>query len=201
MKKLLIATGNVHKAEELAALVPELGIKYLTLRDFPEFQPPPEDGLTLAENAAIKARAAAMNCRLWALADDTGLEVDALGGAPGVFSARFAGPECDYGANNKKLLAQMAGIKKRTARFRCVMALCSPDGANVITEAGVLEGVIADTPRGDNGFGYDPLFIPENSALTLAEMTSAQKNAISHRFNAVRYMVKHIKRYAEGGLI
>ncbi|MDD4003751.1 MAG: RdgB/HAM1 family non-canonical purine NTP pyrophosphatase [Elusimicrobiaceae bacterium] len=197
MKKLLIATENEHKARELAALMPELGLEYLTLRDFPGFQMPPEDGLTLAENAVIKARAAAMNCRLWALADDTGLEVDALGGAPGVFSARFAGPERDYAANNSKLLQLMAHAKKRTARFRCVMALASPDGT-VITEAGVLEGVITAAPRGTNGFGYDPLFAPDGYASTLAEMPAPEKNRLSHRFNAVRLMAKHLKIYADG---
>ncbi len=200
MKELLVATANEHKAQELAALMPQLKLKYLTLRNFPGFIMPPEDGATLDENAVIKARAAALGCGVWALADDTGLEVDALGGAPGVYSARFAGEERDYEANNRKLLVMLAGKTNRSARFRCVMALVSPDGKTVITEAGVLEGTIITAARGGNGFGYDPLFVPQGGTQTLAELNAAEKNSISHRGRAVRAMLKHLDAYANGGI-
>jgi XTP/dITP diphosphohydrolase len=136
----------------------------------------------------------------WTLADDTGLEVDALNGEPGVLSARYAGTERDYAANNKKLLEKLSDVAadKRTARFRCVMALVSPDGKTVIKEEGKLEGFIIASERGTNGFGYDPLFTPVNSGSTLAQLSAEEKNGLSHRFNAVRAMVPHIKRLAAG---
>lgn len=189
---VVLATRNRHKLEEILALIPGLRLEMKTLDAFPGAPEVIEDGKTLEENAVKKAKSAALFCGLWALADDTGLQVDALGGAPGVYSARYAGPECSYADNNRRLLAEMAGLppEKRSARFRCVMALASP-GGSIITVEGRLEGVIALCASGSNGFGYDPLFVAAGFGKTLAELTAEEKNALSHRADAV----KKIKPY------
>lgn len=186
MISLVLATRNRHKVDELSALLRELPVKILSFNDFPDMPDILEDGVTLAENAIKKASAVASFTGLPSLADDTGLEVEALGGAPGVRSARFAGEPPNWEENNRKLLSELNGIggSGRAAAFRCVVALAVP-GERVRTVEGVTHGVILESPRGQGGFGYDPLFLPEGHDLTYAEMRSEEKNAISHRGKAI----------------
>lgn len=185
-KKLVLATFNRHKAAEILAILPDLGLEIKTLSDFPGAVPAVEDGATLEENALKKALAAARFTGLPALADDTGLEVDALGGAPGVRSARYAGEDASSAQNNTLLLASLANVppEKRAARFACVVALALPSGITAAAR-GTLEGAIAPAPRGANGFGYDPLFLVGEGPFTLAELSEEAKNALSHRARAL----------------
>ena len=185
-KELVIATFNRHKLEEIRDLLPALRLRLRPLSDFPGAAPAEEDGLTLEANASKKALAAARYTGRWALADDTGLEVDALGGAPGVRSARFAGETAGAAENNALLLAKLSGLppEKRSARFACVVALASPAG-EVSLARGTLEGSIAAAPSGANGFGYDPLFVVGAGPGTLAELSAAGKNGLSHRARAL----------------
>lgn len=185
-KTLVLATFNRHKAAEILAILPDLGLEIKTLSDFPGAVPAVEDGATLEENALKKALAAARFTGLPALADDTGLEVDALGGAPGVRSARYAGEDASSAQNNALLLASLANVppEKRAARFACVVALALPSGATAAAR-GTLEGAITPAPRGANGFGYDPLFLVGEGPLTLAELSEEAKNALSHRARAL----------------
>lgn len=182
--KVLIGTGNPAKLAEIQEILGEIpGIEWVSAAEL-NLPEPKEEGKTLEENAIIKAVAYAKHSELPALAEDTGLEVEALAGAPGVLSSRFSGKEKDYAANNEKLLALLSGKENRRARFRTVACLALPDG-RFWTSEGVLEGTIAEKPRGKGGFGYDPLFIPEGESRTLAEMAPAEKNAISHRKRAL----------------
>ncbi|MGQ5711517.1 XTP/dITP diphosphatase [Desulforudis sp. DRI-14] len=187
MRRLVLATRNAGKVRELAALLGPLGVEVVSLADYPEIGEIPEEGDTFQENAIFKAREVARLTGETALADDSGLEVDALNGAPGVYSARFAGEPKSDAANNAKLLRLLTGLppEKRTARFRCVMALVVPDG-RVYTAEETSEGIILDAPRGDNGFGYDPLFYVEEFGKTFAELDLTTKNRISHRGRALR---------------
>ena len=196
---VVLATRNKHKLREILELLPGLKLELKTLDDFPGAPDVVEDGETLEENAVKKAKSAALFCRLWAIADDTGLQVDALGGAPGVFSARYAGPGCSYSDNNLKLIAELSGLppEKKAARFCCVMALSSPTGSVIMVE-GRLEGRIASAPSGVNGFGYDPLFLVPGTGKTLAELSPAEKNALSHRAAAVRKIEPYLKRLLIG---
>jgi XTP/dITP diphosphohydrolase len=184
--KFVLATFNRDKARELQALLARPGVEIVPLADWPQALAPEEDGATLLENARIKARAALALTGLPALADDTGLEVDALGGAPGVHAARYAGPNATYADNVAKLLAALDGVPepRRTARFRTVCVALFPDGAEVSAD-GALEGAIGTTRAGANGFGYDPVFVLPGGR-TLAELEPAEKNATSHRARAVR---------------
>ena len=185
--KVVLATKNPHKVEEILAILGDIpGIEWLTFREI-SFSDVEEVGETLEENAVLKATAVARETGLPALAEDTGLEVEALGGAPGVRSARFAGAGKDYRANNEKLLRLLEGVRNRRARFRTVAVLALPDGRMWKTE-GVLKGKIAEAPRGEHGFGYDPLFVPEGETRTLAEMLPEEKNVISHRRRALEAM-------------
>lgn len=154
---------------------------------------PEETGTTFVENALLKARAAADQTGLVAIADDSGLEVDALDGAPGVRSARFAGEPSDDAANNALLLRRLAAVppEKRAARFRSVVAIVTPDGSEFVSE-GTLEGTVLRVPRGSSGFGYDPLFVPLGLDRTLAELTMEEKNRISHRGQAVRRAIERL---------
>lgn len=182
MMDLLIATGNQGKMLEFAHLFEGYGVKLYSLKDFPGFIPPAEDGNTFLENAVIKGVAAARATGLAVISDDSGLCVDSLDGAPGVFSARYAGEGASDGANNEKLLAEMAGIplSKRTAAFRCALAFTNPDGEHHLFE-GELKGIILQQQAGNSGFGYDPLFMVPEYGKTLAELPLEVKNRISHR--------------------
>jgi len=184
--QLVLATRNEGKIRELAALLEPYGFEVLSLNSFPELGEIVEDGATFKENAIIKATAVAKHTGLLALADDSGLEVDALGGAPGVYSSRFAGEGKDDLANNRKLLELLAGVpaERRTARFQCVVALAWPDGS-WRTSTGTCEGIITESPRGEGGFGYDPLFYVPEYGKTFAELDIAIKNKISHRAKAL----------------
>jgi len=182
--KLLLSTRNRHKITEIRAIFSVPNLELADLGAFPDAPEVVEDRDTFEGNAVKKARSLALWSGLWTLADDSGLEVDALDGAPGVYSARYAGEPVDYRRNNDKLLAELAGAADRTARFRCVIALSAPDGRSQSVE-GRCEGVITTGWRGDGGFGYDPLFIPEGHTRTFAEMEPELKNRISHRADAL----------------
>jgi XTP/dITP diphosphohydrolase len=183
--RLVVASKNPDKVSEVESLLVETGLATEIVRDL-EWADVEETGSTLEENARLKARAVVEATGLPVLADDTGLEVDALGGAPGVETARFAGPSASYEENVARMLEVMAGRTQRSARFRTVVALGFPDGVEIVAE-GVLEGRIAEEPRGAEGFGYDPVF--EVDGRTLAEMTPGEKNAMSHRARAVRALM------------
>ena len=189
--RLVLATHNAHKVRELREiLVPALpGLDPASVVGAGEVGAPEpvEDGLTFAENALIKARAIAAATGLPAVADDSGLVVDVLGGSPGIFSARWSGRHGDDAANLELLLAQLADIgpAHRTARFMCAAALVTPDGREDV-RTGALDGVLAMEPRGGHGFGYDPVLVPVGETRTCAELTPAEKNAISHRGKAFR---------------
>ena len=183
--KLVIATRNRHKLDELRALLVAPGLDLRSALDFPDVPDVVEDGDTFEANAVKKAEALCRATGLWALGDDSGLEVDALGGAPGVRSARYSGEPTDYARNNAKLLRELAGRADRAARFRCVIALARP-GEPTLTVEGRCEGRIEHAPRGAQGFGYDPLFVPEGSTRTFAELPAEEKHAISHRGRALR---------------
>ncbi len=195
--RLVLATHNAHKIGELRAiLAPALpGLDEAAVVGARELGAPEpvEDGVTFAENALLKARALARFTGLPAVADDSGLSVDVLGGAPGIFSARWSGRHGDDAANLALLLAQLADIapEHRRARFTCAAALVTPDGVEVV-ETGHLVGRLATTPRGAGGFGYDPVLIPEGEARTCAELTPQEKNAISHRGQAFRALAPAI---------
>ncbi|HUT86346.1 MAG TPA: RdgB/HAM1 family non-canonical purine NTP pyrophosphatase [Elusimicrobiales bacterium] len=193
--KLLIATGNSNKAGEIIKILPDLNVTYLTLRDFPDVKIPEETGKTLQENAILKAQSACKQSRIASLADDSGLEVDFLNNAPGVYSARYAGENCSYLDNNKKLLQELKNVPlpERGAQFVCVTVVYFPDG-KMIMEKGILRGKIVLKPRGINGFGYDPLFQPNGLSKTLAELTAEEKNSISHRFLAVKKIIPALKK-------
>lgn len=193
MKELLVATGNAGKVTELAALLESTGIVLRSLRDFPRLAPVVEDGATFEENAIKKARVASAQTGLPVIADDSGLLVAALDGRPGVHSARYAGEECSDKDNNIKLLSELSGIppEQRVAAFRCVIALCHPDGG-CRTFSGELPGMITEKPSGGGGFGYDPLFLVPEYCMTLAELPLEVKNRISHRGRAVAALLKYL---------
>jgi len=180
-------TGNKNKMMEFRELTSGLGLEVLSLDDYPGLVLPPEDGLTFAENALTKARVAASFSGIPAVADDSGLVVEALGGRPGLFSARYAGPDATDRDNIEKLLLEMKGIDedRRRARFVCLLAYVEPGGPEK-TFRGTLEGLITLTPSGERGFGYDPVFYIPEKGLTAAELSMEAKNAISHRGKALR---------------
>lgn len=184
---MVVATGNRGKLRELNVLLESLGVEIKSLADYSGIPEVVEDGETFAENAVKKAVAAATATGEVALADDSGLEVDSLGGMPGVRSARFAGENRDDQANNDKLLRLLEGVprEKRGARFRCVVAVALPEGG-VFTAEGVCEGEIGFQPEGEGGFGYDPLFVVPSLGKTFAQLDMETKNSISHRGKALR---------------
>lgn len=184
--KLIIATNNRDKLAEISDILRGTNIEILSARDFPDFPDVEETGETLAENALIKARSVWEKYHLPCLGDDTGLEVDFLGGAPGVYSSRYAGPEATYDDNCNKLLGELKSRNpaSRRARFRSVMAFIDRDGV-AHTAEGVIEGEIIHEKRGSNGFGYDPVFFVPDKNKTLAQMESSEKNKLSHRHNAL----------------
>ncbi len=189
LKELVLATRNRHKGEELAALLGNLDIRIRTLGDFPDAPEVEEDGATCEDNAIKKATVIAQATGLPAVADDTGLEVDELGGRPGVFAARYAGEHATYEDNCVKLLRELAGVprEKRTARFVTVAALALPDGTVQVAK-GLLPGFITEASAGSSGFGYDPVFFVPEVHKTLAELPPEVKNRISHRARAFSQM-------------
>ena len=198
--RILIASTNRHKRRELERLVAPLGIEVTTPDRVPGGIPEvDEDCATFEGNATKKAAAAARATRGWALADDSGLEVEHLGGAPGVRSARYAGEPSDDAANNAKLLRELAGVagENRSARFVCALALADPEGEIVAELQGVAHGRVLSAPRGDSGFGYDPLFLFTEpgfvqSGKTFAELGTDEKSSVSHRARAVRELVSRL---------
>jgi len=193
-KKIVLASNNAGKIREIQAMLAGLDVEILPQSAFVN-EDAVENGASFVENALIKARHAALASGLPAIADDSGLEVDALGGAPGVCSARYAGENASDAANNAKLLREMEPVEDsaRTARFRCAMAYVreAGDPDPVIVEA-AWEGLILREPRGVNGFGYDPLFFVQGHSCTSAELPPAEKNLISHRGKALRALVKRL---------
>jgi XTP/dITP diphosphohydrolase len=185
--KIVFATNNAHKLSEVKAVLGD-GYELVTLKEVGITEDIPETGDTLDENASLKARYVYERTGLDCFADDTGLEVEALGGAPGVRSARYATDGHDFAANNRKLLKELDGVTNREARFRTVISLIA-SGEEIQVE-GVVNGVIALSESGSEGFGYDPLFIPEGRDVTFAEMSADEKNSISHRGRAVAELVK-----------
>lgn len=194
---IVIATTNRGKAREVLAVLGDLPLDLRTLSDFPDITPPEETAETFAGNAALKASYYARATGQWTLADDSGLEVDALNGAPGIYSARFAGAKGDDTANNRKLIEELQSVPpaERTARFRCALALANANRV-IATAEGKVEGVMIDEPRGVNGFGYDPHFWVPNLNRTVAEMPSDLKNFISHRGQALRAIRPDLLRLA-----
>ena len=191
--RVILATMNAGKLAEVAAIVGSAsdvgGLEALT-----EIKLPPEEGATYEQNALAKGRAVAGVVGVAALADDSGLEVDALDGVPGIRSSRYAGPACDPQAKNGKLLRELGGVPvcERGARFVCVAALVTADGREWLARGEVV-GRITESPRGTGGFGYDPLFIPAGHERTFAEMAPEEKNEISHRTRAFREIKKYLK--------
>ena len=198
-KTLVLATHNIHKQTEMNFILSRLGVTVIGLDQFPEIKSIEETGTTLIENALIKARTVHEITGLPSLADDTGLEVDALNGAPGVYSARYAGENATFDDNVNKMLIALDGIPydKRRARFRTVLAFV--DSNSELSEDGVIEGRIINKACGKDGFGYDPIFQPERYDITFAEMTPEEKNRISHRARALEKMKKILKIYFEKG--
>jgi XTP/dITP diphosphohydrolase len=193
MTQLILATHNQHKARELKTLLSDLDVEVLTLDDIPTELVLREDGDTFEANALQKARTVHDNTKLLSLADDSGLEVFYLNGRPGVFSARYAGDGATDDLNNQKLLVEMRGVapRRRRAQFRSVLALVG-DRFEETTE-GVCSGTLGEVPRGTNGFGYDPIFIPDGFARTYAEITAEEKNRISHRSRSFAKMKDVLK--------
>ncbi|HUU60491.1 MAG TPA: RdgB/HAM1 family non-canonical purine NTP pyrophosphatase [Phycisphaerae bacterium] len=201
MRCLVLATSNAGKVREIRRALQELPLRILGLAELGQIDEPAETGGTFADNARLKASYYARAAGTWALAEDSGLEVDALGGAPGVYSARYAAGDCAPDAprqtidqaNNAKVLRALAGVpdERRTGRFVCCMVLADPQ--RILLEAGgSVEGQITRAPRGDNGFGYDPLFYVPELGCTTAELSTEQKNRISHRGKAVRRFAKRL---------
>lgn len=185
VNEIVLATRNPDKGRELGVLLGGLGIRIRTLADFPNAPEVVEDGTTCEANATKKAREIARATGVPAVADDTGLEVDALGGRPGVYAARYAGEHATYEDNCRKLLLELVEVprSKRTARFLTVAAIAFPSGDVHVTQ-GSLEGLIAELPLGDRGFGYDPVFFVPEYKRTLAQLTAEEKNRMSHRAKA-----------------
>lgn len=198
MVPLVLATHNAGKLAELRRILDAAGLTRVTLLSAADvgLPEPEETGDTFAENALLKARAGTAASGLACLADDSGLEVDALAGGPGVRSARYAGAHGDDDANLALVVERMRGVAQRRARFVCVAALVTPAGEESIA-TGVLEGTLALEPRGGNGFGYDPIFQPLGESCTTAEMSPAQKDAISHRGVAFRSITPTVAAYLE----
>jgi XTP/dITP diphosphohydrolase len=197
--QVVLATSNAGKQRELQALLAPLGYRVL-LQSQLGVDAPAETGASFEANALLKARHAARRTALPALADDSGLEVDALGGRPGAHSARYAGAGASDASNNARLLAELAGVppQRRGARYRCVLAFVrGPDDAAPLVVAGSWEGRIGESERGRGGFGYDPLFIPTGCACTAAELPAEEKNRLSHRGQALRSLVERLAQLSD----
>jgi XTP/dITP diphosphohydrolase len=194
MKKIILATRNKHKILEIKTILGDLPLEILTLNDFPDVPTLREDGETFQDNSLQKAQAVYQHTKIAALADDSGLEVFYLNGRPGVISARYAGDGASDEMNNEKLLGQMRGVapRRRKAQFRAVLTLLDKGGVEV-TE-GICPGTLAESGRGTNGFGYDPIFIPDGFSRTYAELTAEEKNKISHRARALAALREVLQR-------
>lgn len=197
MSELIIGTKNVGKIKELEELLADLPVRLRSLNDFKGAVEPEETGATFSENAILKARSYALQTELPVLADDSGLEVEALGGAPGVLSARYAGAGADDAQRIEKLLLEINKTKdaNRRARFVCVMAIADPAGETLFVAEGVCGGVIASKARGAGGFGYDPIFIPDGFSETFAELSGDMKQKISHRARASAKIIQYLRRF------
>jgi XTP/dITP diphosphohydrolase len=191
IKEIVIATTNQGKAKEFADLLGGVFEKIASLNNYDSFPNIVEDGKTFGENALKKARAIAIFTKKTTLADDSGLEVEALEGRPGILSSRYAGENAGDKENIKKLLKELKGITDRNARFVCNLALVFPGGQEIVVE-GNCEGIILDKPRGGGGFGYDPLFFLPELNKTMAELSPQEKNMISHRGRAVKALIMYI---------
>ena len=201
MNEIVLATKNADKAAEMGALLADLGIRVRTLAEFSDAPDVIEDGDTCRANAAKKARAIADHTNLVAVADDTGLEVTALDGRPGVYAARYAGEHATYEDNCRKLIHDLRNMRgqDRRARFITAVAIARPSSDKVETVEGYLDGVIAEQPSGRGGFGYDPVFFVPELGKTLAELPRAEKNRISHRAKALAKAQIILRRLAAGG--
>jgi XTP/dITP diphosphohydrolase len=194
MKTIVLATRNKHKILEIKTILSDIAVELLTLHDFPQVPELKEEGATFRENSLQKAEAVAAHTKLPALADDSGLEVFYLSGRPGVISARYAGAGASDDQNNRKLLGEMLGVppRRRRAQFRSVLTLLGSE-LKEVTE-GICPGMLAESPRGTNGFGYDPIFLPDGFSRTYAELTAEEKNRISHRAKALAAMKEILKQ-------
>lgn len=199
MQKVVLASGNKHKLEEIQEILKDYRLELETMHDagLVDFEII-EDGDTFEANSLIKAKAVMDELGLDTIADDSGLEVDALDGAPGVYSARYAGENADYLANNEKLLKELKDVpdEKRTARFVTVLTMLFKNGDTIVVR-GEVEGVIGHEAKGTNGFGYDPLFIVPELGKTFAELEAHEKNALSHRANALKLLKVELDKYLE----
>jgi XTP/dITP diphosphohydrolase len=194
LQRVILATNNPHKIAEIRAILSGVPIALLDATAIADAPDPDESGATLEENAIIKARAFYVAAAMWALADDSGLEIDALGGDPGVRSARYAGTGCSFADNNQKVLDLLEGVppQRRTARFRCVAALVTGPG-QIHVFHGTVEGAITDRPMGAEGFGYDPIFYSPELGCTFAEASAEGKHRVSHRGRAFRAVADYLK--------
>jgi len=195
MDRLIFATGNQNKLKEIKEIFADLPFEIVSMKDAGIISDPDENGTTFEDNALIKARDVWEKCHETVMSDDSGLEIDYLGKEPGVHSARFMGHDTSYDLKNAELLRRLEGVpfEKRTARFVCACALILPDGTeHVVRET--MEGHIADSPSGNNGFGYDPIFIPDGYDVTSADISPEEKNQISHRGKALRKMYQFLSK-------
>ena len=188
--RLIIATRNAHKTAEIRAMIGD-DFEVLDATAFPDFPEIEETGTTFLENARLKAEGISARVEGWVLSDDSGLEVDALAGAPGVWSSSYGGEEGNHAKNNSRLLAEMAGKTARHARFRCTMVLAR-GGVEQANFSGTVEGRLVDALSGSGGFGYDPLFIPAGHEQTFAELGDAVKNTLSHRARALSQVIAYL---------
>ena len=187
---MIIATTNKGKLREYEEMLGVIGLELSGLEAFNDLTEPIEDGDSFRANAEIKAREYALKTGEWVLADDSGLEVSALGGAPGVNSARYGGADADYAQKMELILDSIINADDRSARFVCVIAVARPDGSIAAASEGECRGSIADAPRGSNGFGYDPIFIPEGHTRTFGELADAEKRSLSHRGRAADEIIR-----------
>ena len=194
LPRLILATRNPHKTAEIRAMLADR-FEVLDVTAFPDLPEIPETGATFLQNARLKALGISRLLNGWVLADDSGLEVDALAGAPGVWSSSFGGEEGNHARNNARLLAEMEGKTDRQARFRCTMVLAR-DGREEAHFSGTVEGRIIDSLRGKEGFGYDPLFVPDGFKQTFAELGAEVKNTLSHRFRALAQVVNYLENWS-----
>ena len=203
MRQVVLATKNLGKIKEFERLLGEFAsdIQVLGLKDFPDLPEVEETGDSFESNSLLKAEAIARYTKLPALADDSGLCVAHLDDAPGIFSARWAGVHGDDLANNKKLLSQLSGVNNRAAKFKCVVTFIEPNSKKVIAEVGEVHGEIVDEPRGDSGFGYDPIFWLSDYGCTAAELESDLKNRISHRGQALQQLLQSLSAASVGSLL